>query len=154
MTVTSETRSVAGRVTALYRRAGNAGHSRLGLALAVIAVSQLIVLMGTTMVTMSLSRIQSALGFSTTGLLWVVNLYGLIFGGLLLSGGRIGDILGTVESTLGSEGTTIVVVADHGMELNDPLVNGDWGDALKAAGISFRDEASGFLYFGVGPDAS
>jgi MFS family permease len=94
MTVTSETRSVAGRVTALYRRAGNAGHSRLGLALAVIAVSQLIVLMGTTMVTMSLSRIQSALGFSTTGLLWVVNLYGLIFGGLLLSGGRIGDILG------------------------------------------------------------
>jgi MFS family permease len=94
MTVTSETRSVAGRVTALYRQAGNAGQHRLGLALLVIAVSQLIVLMGTTIVTMSLPRIQSALGFSATGLLWVVNLYGLIFGGLLLSGGRVGDILG------------------------------------------------------------
>jgi len=94
MTITSETRSVAGRVTALYRRAGNAGQSRLGLALLVIAVSQLIVLMGTTIVTMALPRIVSALGFSTTGLLWVVNLYGLIFGGLLLSGGRVGDILG------------------------------------------------------------
>jgi MFS family permease len=81
-------------VAALYRRAGSAGQSRRGLALAVIAVSQLVVLMGTTMVTMSLPRIQSALGFSATGLLWVVNLYGLIFGGLLLSGGRIGDILG------------------------------------------------------------
>ena len=85
---------MAGRVTALYRRAGSAGQSRLGLALVVIAVSQLIVLMGTTIVTMSLPRIQSALGFSATGLLWVVNLYGLIFGGLLLSGGRVGDILG------------------------------------------------------------
>src|SRR5690348_1125647 len=94
MTVTSETRSVAGRVTGLYRRAGNAGQRRLGLALLVIAVSQLIVLMGTTIVTMALPRIQSALGFSATGLLWVVNLYGLIFGGLLLSGGRVGDILG------------------------------------------------------------
>src|SRR5580704_2905 len=94
MTVTSEARSVAGRVTALYRRAGRAGQSRLGLALLVIAGCQLMVLMDTTIVTMALPRIQSALGFSTTGLLWVVNLYGLIFGGLLLSGGRIGDILG------------------------------------------------------------
>jgi hypothetical protein len=51
MTITSETRSVAGRVTALYRRAGNAGQNRLGLALLVIAVSQLIVLMDTTIVT-------------------------------------------------------------------------------------------------------
>jgi EmrB/QacA subfamily drug resistance transporter len=94
MTVTSEARSVAGRVTALYRRAGNAGQSRLGLALLVIAGCQLMVLMDTTIVTMALPRIQSALGFSATGLLWVVNLYGLIFGGLLLLGGRVGDILG------------------------------------------------------------
>ncbi len=84
MTITSETRSVAGRVTALYRRAGRAGQSRLGLALLVIAGCQLMVLMDTTIVTMALPRIQSALGFSATGLLWVVNLYGLIFGGLLL----------------------------------------------------------------------
>jgi len=81
-------------VTALYRRAGNAGQSRLGLALLVIAVSQLMVLLDTTIATMALPRIQSALGFSTTGLLWVVNLYGLIFGGLLLFCGRAGDILG------------------------------------------------------------
>lgn len=94
MTITSETRSVAGRVTALYRRAGNADQNRLGLALLVIAVSQLIVLMDTTIVTMALPRIQSALGFSATGLLWVVNLYGLVFGSLLLLGGRVGDILG------------------------------------------------------------
>ncbi len=90
----SEPRSVAGRVTVLYRRAGRAGQSRLGLALLVIADCQLMVLMDTTIVTMALPRIQSALGFSATGLLWVVNLYGLIFGGLLLLGGRVGEILG------------------------------------------------------------
>jgi hypothetical protein len=45
MTVTSETRSVAGRATALYRRAESVGQSRLGLALLVIAVSQLMVLL-------------------------------------------------------------------------------------------------------------
>ena len=62
---------------------------------------------------------------------------------------RIGDILGTVDQTLGSEGTAVIVVADHGMELNDPDTTGDWGDSLRQAGITFRDEASGFLYFGV-----
>jgi hypothetical protein len=35
------------------------------------------------------------------------------------------------------------------MELNDPDITGDWGGALERAGIPFRDEASGFLYFGV-----
>jgi len=29
---------------------------------------------------------------------------------------------------------------------------GDWCDALRAAGIVHRDEASGFIYLGVGPD--
>ena len=62
---------------------------------------------------------------------------------------RIGDILGTVDQTLGSEGTTVIVVADHGMEWNYRDTTGDWGDSLRQAGITFRDEASGFLYFGV-----
>jgi phosphonoacetate hydrolase len=62
---------------------------------------------------------------------------------------RIGDVLSTLEETLRTEGATIVIVADHGMELNDPDITGDWGGALERAGIPFRDEASGFLYFGV-----
>jgi len=44
-------------------------------------------------------------------------------------------------------------VADHGMEENAPDNLGDWGAALSAAGIVHRDEASGFIYLGVGPDA-
>jgi EmrB/QacA subfamily drug resistance transporter len=67
---------------------------RLGLALVVIATAQLMVVLDATIVNVALSHIQHALGFSGSGLEWVVNAYALTFGGLLLLGGRAGDILG------------------------------------------------------------
>jgi EmrB/QacA subfamily drug resistance transporter len=67
---------------------------RLGLALAVIATAQLMVVLDATIVNVALPRVQGALGFSGSGLEWVVNAYALTFGGLLLLGGRAGDILG------------------------------------------------------------
>jgi EmrB/QacA subfamily drug resistance transporter len=66
----------------------------LGLALAVIATAQLMVVLDATIVNVALPDIQKALGFSGAGLEWVVNAYALTFGGLLLLGGRAGDILG------------------------------------------------------------
>ncbi|MFI9155813.1 MFS transporter [Streptomyces sp. NPDC053367] len=68
--------------------------SRRGLALAVIASCQLMVVLDSTIVNIANPHIQTALGFSTSGLSWVVNAYTLTFGGLLLLGGRCGDILG------------------------------------------------------------
>jgi len=65
-----------------------------GLALAVIAASQLMVVLDATIVNIALPQIQQALNFSTTSLSWVLNAYTLTFGGLLLLGGRAGDILG------------------------------------------------------------
>ncbi|HEY2693298.1 MAG TPA: MFS transporter [Streptosporangiaceae bacterium] len=67
---------------------------RLGLALLVIATAQLMVVLDATIVNVALPHIQQALGFSGTGLEWVVNAYAVTFGGLLLLGGRAGDILG------------------------------------------------------------
>ncbi|HLK01373.1 MAG TPA: MFS transporter, partial [Streptosporangiaceae bacterium] len=67
---------------------------RLGLALAVIATAQLMVVLDGTIVNVALPHIQHALGFSNTNLEWVVNAYALAFGGLLLLGGRSGDLLG------------------------------------------------------------
>jgi EmrB/QacA subfamily drug resistance transporter len=66
----------------------------LGLALVVIAAAQLMVVLDATIVNVALPHIQHALGFSNTGLEWVVNAYALTFGGFLLLGGRAGDILG------------------------------------------------------------
>jgi EmrB/QacA subfamily drug resistance transporter len=65
-----------------------------GVALAVIVTCQLMVVLDASIVTVALPKIQSALHFSTTGLAWVQNAYMLTFGGLLLLGGRAGDILG------------------------------------------------------------
>ena len=66
---------------------------RLGLALAVIATAQLMIVLDLTIVTVALPHIQQALGFSGSNLEWVVNAYAVTFGGLLLLGGRSGDLL-------------------------------------------------------------
>ena len=66
----------------------------LGVALLVIATAQLMVVLDATIVNVALPHIQTALGFSGTGLEWVVNAYALTLGGLLLLGGRAGDLLG------------------------------------------------------------
>jgi EmrB/QacA subfamily drug resistance transporter len=74
--------------------AAGPAHRHLGLALVVIATAQLMVVLDATIVNVALPHIQDALGFSGSGLEWVVNAYTLTFGGLLLLGGRAGDILG------------------------------------------------------------
>ncbi|MFE4519176.1 MFS transporter [Kitasatospora sp. NPDC056783] len=65
-----------------------------GIALTVIAATQLMVVLDVTIVNIALPHIQQALKFDTTDLSWVINAYTLTFGGLLLLGGRAGDILG------------------------------------------------------------
>ncbi|KDN77394.1 MFS transporter [Streptomyces olindensis] len=64
------------------------------MALFVLASCQLMVVLDITIVNIALPHIQSSLDFSTTSLSWVVSAYTLTFGGLLLLGGRAGDILG------------------------------------------------------------
>jgi len=76
-------------------RAGTRNNSRhLGGALLVIATAQLMVVLDATIVNVALPHIQTALGFSGSGLEWVINAYALALGGLLLLGGRAGDLLG------------------------------------------------------------
>src|SRR5580698_6138364 len=66
---------------------------RLGLVLAVITTAQLMLALDLTIVNVALPHIQAALGFSGSNLEWVVNAYAVAFGGLLLLGGRSGDLL-------------------------------------------------------------
>ncbi|MFP1629179.1 MFS transporter [Streptomyces sp. 5K101] len=82
------------QLTAPDKPAAARRQGRPGIALAVIAALQLMVVLDTTIVNIALPHIQGALEFTTTQLSWVVNAYTLTFGGLLLLGGRAGDILG------------------------------------------------------------
>src|ERR1700733_4527714 len=70
------------------------GQGRRGLALTIMLGAQLMIILDATVVNIALPHIQNGLHFSSTNLSWVMNGYTLTFGGLLLLGGRAGDILG------------------------------------------------------------
>lgn len=62
--------------------------------MAIVLVVQLMLVLDTTVVNVALPRIDDALGFGPASLSWVLNGYTLAFGALLLTGGRLGDVLG------------------------------------------------------------
>jgi EmrB/QacA subfamily drug resistance transporter len=70
------------------------GRDRRGIALALVLGAQLMIILDLTVVNIALPSIASGLHFSEPNLSWVLNAYTLTFGGLLLLGGRAGDILG------------------------------------------------------------
>jgi EmrB/QacA subfamily drug resistance transporter len=63
-------------------------------ALAVIALAQFMVIMDTSIIGVALPDIQADVGFTPESLSWVFNAYVVAFGGLLLLGGRLSDLLG------------------------------------------------------------
>ena len=67
---------------------------RRWLALYLVCAAQLMIVLDGTIVNVALPAIRGSLGFSETGLSWVVNAYLLTFGGFLLLGGRAGDLFG------------------------------------------------------------
>lgn len=74
---------------------------RRWLTLAILCLGELMIVLDTTIVNVALPSIRSALGFSETTLVWVVNAYMLTFGGFLLLGGRLGDLYGQRRVFLG-----------------------------------------------------
>ena len=68
--------------------------TRKGLALALLAAAQFVVVLDASIVNVALPSIGRDLDFSQDNLSWVVNAYTLTFGGFLLLGGRMADLLG------------------------------------------------------------
>jgi EmrB/QacA subfamily drug resistance transporter len=68
--------------------------SSTGQLLAVVCLAQFMVILDVSIVNIALPSIRNGLGFSTTGLQWVVNAYTLTFAGLLMLGGRAADLIG------------------------------------------------------------
>jgi len=68
--------------------------SRKGLALALLALTQFVIVLDASIVNVALPSIGRALDFNQDDLSWVVNAYTLTFGGFLLLGGRLADLLG------------------------------------------------------------
>ncbi|OXM66385.1 MULTISPECIES: MFS transporter [Amycolatopsis] len=111
--------------------------SRRWWALGFIALAQFMVIMDTSIIGVALPKMQADLGFSPDGLSWVFNAYVVAFGGLLLLGGRLSDLLGARRMfaagwviTLG--GSVVAALAGTaGVELTGRVLQGA-GAALIA----------------------
>lgn len=74
----------------------NAGRAAAGIA--IVLVAQLMIVLDATVVNVALPRIDADLSFGPAALSWVLNAYTLAFGGLLLLGGRLGDVFGRLRA--------------------------------------------------------
>ena len=114
-----------------------------GLALAVLAISQLMVVLDATIVNVALERIQVALRFtSQSDLQWIVTGYALTFGGFLLLGGKLADRVGrrrvfmvgavlfAVASFLGG------ITSDQGLLIAARALQGLGGALMSPAALS------------------
>src|SRR5258705_12852638 len=79
------------------------------ISLAVILTVQLMLVLDVTVVNIALPQMQEVLHFSQSNLSWVLNAYLLTFGGLLLLGGRMGDLFGRKRLFIG--GVTLFSLA-------------------------------------------
>jgi EmrB/QacA subfamily drug resistance transporter len=70
---------------------------RVATGIAIVLVAQLMLVLDATVVNVALPRIDTDLGFGPASLSWVLNAYTLAFGGLLLLGGRLGDVRGRLR---------------------------------------------------------
>jgi EmrB/QacA subfamily drug resistance transporter len=112
--------------------------ARRWLALYVLCGGMLMIVLDATIVNVALPSIQDDLGFSQSGLAWVVNAYLIAFGGLLLLAGRLGDLIGQRRVFLG--GLAVFTIASlicataqsQGMLIGARFVQGAGGAIASA----------------------
>jgi EmrB/QacA subfamily drug resistance transporter len=92
------------------------------LSLMILCTGFLLIVVDMTIVNVALPSIQKDLGFSQSGLAWVINAYLIAFGGLLLLAGRLGDLFGRKRVYL--VGLAIFTAASVlcGLSMNQPML--------------------------------
>ncbi len=117
-----------------------AGHTHLGWALVLICVAQLMVVLDATIANIALPFIQKDLHISAANLTWIVTGYALAFGGLLLLGGRLGDLFG--RRRIFATGLVVFAVASllGGLATNEGLLLGARG--LQGLGAALASPAA------------
>jgi EmrB/QacA subfamily drug resistance transporter len=116
------------------REAQESADPRRWKALAVVALAQFMLILDLTVVNVALPDLGADLGLSRTAFTWAVSAYGLVFGGLLLLGGRLADVFGTRPIIL--TGVVIFTLASlaSGLAQNEILLlGGRVGQGVGAA---------------------
>jgi EmrB/QacA subfamily drug resistance transporter len=133
---------------------------RRWVALLILCLGDLMIVLDVTIVGVALPSIRSDLGFSEESLAWVVNAYLITFGGFLLLGGRLGDLLGHRNVFLA--GVTLFTAASavcgfatsSGLLVGARAVQGVGGAVVSAVALSlmmtlFTDPAERAKAMGV-----
>jgi len=106
-------------------------------ALAVIALAQFMLILDLTVVNVALPDLSADLDLSRSALTWTVSAYGLVFGGLLLLGGRLADLVGTRPTILTGLGIfTLASLATGLAQTQTVLLGGRVGQGMGAALLS------------------
>ncbi|WP_121252055.1 MFS transporter [Nocardioides ferulae] len=116
------------------------GHSRLGWALVLISVAQLMVVLDATIANIALPYIGADLNIDAANLTWIVTGYALAFGGLLLLGGRLGDLYGRRRVFMAGLATFAVASLLGGLATNEGLLLGARG--LQGLGAALASPAA------------
>ncbi len=151
----------SGTTTQSAQRGGEAGDgNRRWWTLGALGLAQLMVVLDATIVNIALPSAQQALGFSDAGRQWVITAYSIAFGGLLLFGGRLTDLVGrrrtlliglvgfAAASAVGGAATSL------GMLVGARAVQGAFGallapSALSLLTITFTDPEERGRAFGI-----
>jgi EmrB/QacA subfamily drug resistance transporter len=133
---------------------------RRWLALFILCLGDLMIVLDVTIVGVALPSIRADLGFSEESLAWVVNVYLITFGGLLLLGGRLGDLFG--HRTLFLAGVALFTAASavcgfadsQAMLIGARAVQGAGGAVVSAVALSlmmtlFTDSAERAKAMGI-----
>jgi EmrB/QacA subfamily drug resistance transporter len=127
-------------------------NSRRWLALGLIAAAQFMVIMDTSIIGVALPEIQRDLGFAPQDLSWVFNAYVVAFGGLLLLGGRLSDLLGarrifTIGWLVLGVGSLVAGLADGvAVEITGRAVQGAGSALIAPSALTLL-----FMNFGANP---
>jgi EmrB/QacA subfamily drug resistance transporter len=130
------------------------------LILVIVAIAQLMVVLDATVVNIALPSAQRALGFPNADRQWIVTAYALAFGGLLLLGGRIGDMFSRkrvfIAGLLGFAGSSALggAATSFGLLVTARSLQGAFGAILAPAALgtlitTFRDPRERARAFGV-----
>src|SRR5215211_5509323 len=133
------------------------------LALAVIAVTVLLVILDATIVNIALPAVSADLGIDAATQQWIVTAYTLTFGGFLLLGGRIADFWGRKRTYLVGAGGFAVASALGGLAQNEAMLfgaralQGAFGALLAPASLALitvlftdpKERAKAFAVYGA-----
>jgi EmrB/QacA subfamily drug resistance transporter len=109
-------------------------------AIKLVCVAQFVVVLDVTIVTTALPAIRQALGFSDAELQWVFTAYALVFGGLLIFGGRVADLAGRRRTFLIGLGLFAVASAGCALAWSPAALVG--GRVLQGAGAALLSPAA------------